>query len=61
MMLNYLADRCDLPSYADAALLVEAAVEAGFAANTLRPMEFGCEMGTRAVTAAVIDQITGAA
>ena len=61
MMLNYLADRCDLPSYADAALLVEAAVEAGFAANTLRPMEFGGDMGTRAVTAAVIDQITGAA
>ena len=33
----------------------------GFAANTLRPMEFGGDMGTRAVTAAVIDQITGAA
>ena len=32
-----------------------------FAANTLRPMEFGGDMGTRAVTAAVIDQITGAA
>ena len=61
MMLDYLADRCDLPSYAHAALLVEAAVEAGFAANTLRPMEFGGDMGTRAVTAAVIYQITGAA
>ena len=33
----------------------------GFAANALRPMEFGGDMGTRAVTAAVIDQITGAA
>ena len=61
MMLDYLADRCDLPAYAEAALLVEAAVQEGFAANALRPMEFGGDMGTRAVTAAVIDQINSAA
>ena len=61
MMLDYLAERCDLPSYAEAALLVETAVEAGFAADALRPMEFGGDMGTRAVTGAVIDQITNAA
>ena len=36
-------------------------VDFAFAANTLRPMEFGGDMGTRAVTAAVIDQIAGAA
>jgi 3-isopropylmalate dehydrogenase len=36
-------------------------VDLAFAANALRPMEFGGDMGTRAVTAAVIDQITSAA
>ena len=45
MMLDYLADRCDLPAYEEAARLIETAVEDGFAANAVRPMEFGGDMG----------------
>ena len=60
MMLDYLAERCDLPAYAEAATLIEDAVEAGFAANALRPMEFGGDMGTDAVTRAVLDHIGSA-
>ncbi len=54
MMLDYLAERTAQPSYAAAGLRIERAVEAGFAANALRPMEFGGDMGTLAVTEAVI-------
>jgi 3-isopropylmalate dehydrogenase len=50
LMLDYLADRSGDQSCADAGRLIEVAVEAGFAANRIRPMEFGGDMGTRAVT-----------
>ena len=60
MMLDYLAERCGLPAYAEAATLIEDAVEAGFAANALRPMEFGGDMGTKAVTSAVLERIGSA-
>lgn len=55
LMLDYLADKASLPALADAAGAIEAAVAAGFAANALRPMEFGGDMGTRAVTRAVLE------
>ena len=57
MMLDYLADKSGCQPPADAARLIEDAVERGFAANRLRPMEFGGDMGTKAVTAEVIDLI----
>jgi 3-isopropylmalate dehydrogenase len=57
LMLDYLADRADLTKLADAAQLIEAAVEEGFAANRIRPMEFGGDMGTRAVTAELIELV----
>ena len=57
MMLDYLAGRCGLESYATAARLIEDAVEAGFAANALRPMEFGGDMGTDAVTRDLLDRV----
>ena len=57
MMLDYLADKSGHQPLADAAQVVEAAVYDGFAANRLRPMEFGGDMGTRAVTAALVDSI----
>lgn len=60
LMLDYLAERSGDDCVADAATLVDRAVDAGFAANELRPMEFGGDMGTEAVTRAVIDQIKGA-
>lgn len=57
LMLDYLADRTGIGAYADAASLIDGAVMTGFAANRLRPMEFGGDMGTRAVTRDVIDLI----
>lgn len=57
MMLDYLADRCDLPAYAVAAGRIEDAVANGFAAHDLRPMEFGGDMGTNAMTNAVLAHI----
>jgi 3-isopropylmalate dehydrogenase len=57
MMLDYLADRCDLPAYAVAAGRIEDAVASGFAAHDLRPMEFGGDMGTSAMTNAVLAHI----
>ncbi|WP_424988287.1 isocitrate/isopropylmalate dehydrogenase family protein [Microbulbifer sp. S227A] len=50
LMLDYLAEKSGEAVYASAAALIEGAVEAGFEANRLRPMEFGGDMGTRAVT-----------
>ena len=57
LMLDYLADRSDQRHLADAAHLIEQAVEAGFVANRIRPMEFGGDMGTKAVTREVIEQV----
>lgn len=57
MMLDYLADRSGNQPLADAALVIEDAVRAGFEANALRPMEFGGDMGTKAVTAELLDRI----
>jgi 3-isopropylmalate dehydrogenase len=54
LMLEYLAQKSDLPSLADAAGLVEAAVQRGFEQNRIRPIEFGGDMGTRAVTAELL-------
>lgn len=57
LMLDYLADKSDQPHLANAAALIERAVDAGFATNRLRPMEFGGDMGTKAVTREVIEQV----
>jgi len=57
LMLDYLADRLQIEAYADAAGLIDDAVMGGFQTNRLRPMEFGGDMGTRAVTREVCDQI----
>lgn len=54
LMLDYLADTGADAGFAQAAALIEAAVDAGFAAGVLHPMEFGGDMGTLAVTDAVI-------
>jgi len=57
MMLDYLAMRCHLPAYEAAAKRIEDAVANGFAANDLRPVEFGGNMGTKAMTKAVLAHI----
>jgi len=60
MMLDYLAETSDLSAYAAAATLIENAVADGFAANEIRPMEFGGDMGTIAVAKTVLTRITEA-
>ena len=57
LMLDYLADRADIEAPRTAALLIERVVERGFAERRLRPMEHGGDMGTRAVTDALIAMI----
>jgi 3-isopropylmalate dehydrogenase len=57
LMLDYLADKSDLPALSDAAKVIEDAVYAGFEANAIRPIEFGGDMGTKAVTKEVIERI----
>jgi len=50
LMLDYLGETLDQPEYCDAAMILDAAIEAGFASRQLRPAEFGGDMGTRAIT-----------
>jgi len=57
LMLDYLADRSGVGALADTAAVIERAVDSGFAANRIRPMEFGGDMGTKAVTAEVVEQV----
>ncbi|MEQ9172934.1 MAG: isocitrate/isopropylmalate family dehydrogenase [Rhodospirillales bacterium] len=60
LMLDYLADRMGgHDGLTDAATMIEDAVQRGFEANRLRPMEFGGDMGTEAVTKEVIALIGG--
>ena len=56
-MLDWLAERSGEQACNDAASLIEGAVRSGFEAGALRPMEFGGDMGTRAVTSEVLAQI----
>ncbi len=58
MMLDYLSDRSGRTDLADATLLIEESVYKGFEKNRIRPMEFGGDMGTRAVTREIIALIT---
>ncbi len=50
LMLEYLADKSDEPALQDASQLIEKAVSRGFAEARIRPLEFGGDMGTVAVT-----------
>jgi 3-isopropylmalate dehydrogenase len=64
LMLDYLAETYNSPAAQSAALLVDTAVERGFEQNRLRPMEFGGDMGTAAMTAELallIDEIASGA
>lgn len=57
LMLDYLTEGTGNDAYAKAGALIDDAVDKGFAANRLRPMEFGGDMGTKSVTAEVIAQL----
>ena len=56
LLLEYLAERLGDNRYADAAMVIEVAVEQGFTDGELRPMEFGGTMGTDAMTRAVLNR-----
>jgi 3-isopropylmalate dehydrogenase len=57
MMLDWLGQRAGLAHMSEAAALLEKAVEHAFAANELRPMEFGGDQGLKAATAAVVGRL----
>ena len=58
LMLDYLGDRMDRPALSDAAMLVDDAVSQGFAAQRIRPMEFGGDMGTKSVAREIVSIIS---
>ena len=55
LMLDYLAEKTNNHRFEDAAVLIEGSIEDGFCANLLRPKEFGGDMGTIAVTNAILE------
>jgi len=57
LMLDYLAEKLDRPALTEAADLINAAVDQGFEDNALRPMEFGGDMGTKAVTDELLGRV----
>ena len=57
LMLDYIAGRGGLSSQSTAARLIENAVESGFESKCLRPLEFGGDQGTIALTKALIETI----
>jgi len=58
MMLDYLAETTGAKHYDKAASLIHRAVETGFSDNLIRPVEFGGDMGTKSVVAALDQLIT---
>ena len=56
-MLGYLAEKTGTDHLLDAAGLIDKAIEDSFVTAAVRPMEFGGDMGTIAVTRAVLDRI----
>jgi len=57
LMLDYLADQSDCSAAREAAMLIDKAVETGFETSELRPAEFGGDMGTKAITEALVSII----
>ncbi len=54
MMLDWLGRRLDNPKMIEGADLIDQAVEAAFADNSLRPVEYGGDQGTIAASKAVL-------
>ena len=57
LMLDYLADKTGSEAMREAGRLIDDAVDRGFEANRIRPMEFGGDMGTRAVTDEIVQLV----
>ena len=58
MMLDYLAEKQGIDAYAAAAKVIDDAVQLGFERNAIRPIEFGGDMGTNAVTRTLADLLS---
>ncbi|XDZ66721.1 isocitrate/isopropylmalate dehydrogenase family protein [Alphaproteobacteria bacterium LSUCC0684] len=58
LLLDYLAEKSGHAGFAEAAVRIERAVESGFASHELRPIEFGGNMGTKAMTKAILNHLT---
>ena len=54
LMLDYLSEKKNCINAAKSSILIETAIETGFKRNELRPIEFGGDMGTQAVTEVLI-------
>lgn len=54
MMLDWLAQQHDVPACAEAATLIDQAVQQGFADKAIRPSEFGGDTGTQEIADAVV-------
>ena len=54
-MLDYLSGKRGCESASEGSKLIEAAIETGFERNELRPIEFGGDMGTKAITETLSD------
>ena len=54
MMLDWLGERHGIPQLAEAAGMLDRAIERGFSEGKLRPMEFGGDQGLQAATDVVI-------
>ena len=59
MMLDYLGSKQQESRFEDACQLIEDAVQSGFEENAIRPMEFGGDMGTQAVTQDILSRLGG--
>lgn len=57
LMLDWLGERFENAGLSDAGRRIDAAVEAGFAANRLRPNEFGGDQGTGEITDTLVEII----
>ena len=55
LMLEYLSDKTKCKSTELGSRLIETAIEIGFERNELRPIEFGGDMGTKAITETLSD------
>lgn len=57
LMLDYLGERASNEHLSSAALAIEEAVQRAFAKGDLRPMEFGGDQGTKALTNALLNEM----
>lgn len=57
LMLDYLTDKSGNPAPREAARVIDTAIANGFEKNMIRPMEFGGDMGTKAVTDYLVQSI----